>query len=283
MDGLRRVFGQVRRVLKSGGVLFLNLGDSYASGVTGREDAAVKYPGMQAVQAARADRVHHTETGLPKKNLLGIPWMVAFALQADGWILRNDIIWAKTNPMPNSVRDRFSSTHEYIFMLTKNQRYHFDLDAVRVPHKTGNLRSFAKTSSDNSSSVFARPGGGPGKYANAARDLFAGRDHGRAITMRGGHRAGHPLGKNPGDVWNIATRGLKEAHFATYPIDIPLMAIKAGCSPGGIVLDPFSGAATTGVAALQLGRRYVGVDLNPDYHKIAAKRLAASVNQDATE
>lgn len=215
-----------------------------------------------------------------------MPWRVALALQAEGWILRNAIVWAKRNPMPESVRDWLSTTYEFVFLLTTRSRYYFDLDPIRVPlvrpealsegitvggspeKRTGALGASAR-----------RRGGVYGaKYHNPAP--FARTTPGAAIrpTSRR-HTAAHPPGKNPGDVWSLSTRPLREAHFAAFPIDIPLRCIAAGCPPDGVVLDPFSGAATTGLAAHQLGRRYVGIDLNPTYIALAQRRLTTAARQ----
>jgi site-specific DNA-methyltransferase (cytosine-N4-specific) len=266
---MRAVFDEARRVLHPKGTLWLNIGDSYASGELGRNDARRRYPSLAAHQRRRADN-RAPASGLVRKNLLGIPWRTALALQESGWILRNAIVWAKTNPMPTSVGDRLSNTHEMIFLFSRSPRYFFDLDAIRIPHTTANLVSRAGTTGGRQREP-ARNGGG--KYAQAARDVFNGRDYGAGVTNPGPHKYGHRLGKNPGDVWHLATANLRQAHFATYPLAIPLRAIAAGSQPGGIVLDPFSGAATTGVAAQQLGRRYLGIDLNPDYHDIGYQRL----------
>lgn len=207
-------------------------------------------------------------SGLARKNLLGLPWRIAFALQRDGWILRNAIVWSK-NAMPESVRDRLSTSYELIFLLVRGQNYFFDLDAIRIPAKGKPASQRGNTSESGAPS-----GGGPAKYASADPAVFAGRPHGAAMLPGHRHDTVHPKGKNPGSIWPIATRPLKEAHFAAFPIDLPLRCIAAGCRPGGTVLDPFSGAATTGLAALQLGRRYVGIELNPEYNRLARSRLA---------
>jgi site-specific DNA-methyltransferase (cytosine-N4-specific) len=178
-------------------------------------------------------------------SLIGIPWRVALALQADNWILRNAVVWAKTNGQPSSARDRLTTTYETVFLFTRSPRYFFNLDAIRIPLKNPNDRRLRAPISSG------RPGGP--------------KPHGHDLTR--------PRGKNPGDVWPYPTRALKEAHFAAYPIEIPLRCIAAGCRPEGVVLDPFSGAATTGLAALQLSRRYIGVDLSTQYATIAKRRL----------
>lgn len=254
VEALRRVFGEVRRVLSDTGTLWLDLGDRH----NGPGDA------------------------LPTKNLLGLPWRVAFALQADGWIIRNAIVWHKPNAMPESVRDRLSARHELLFLLVKQSRYHFDLDAIREP--------LARPEALDEQISIGGTGKGPhGAVGASARrrgsSRYGGKHHhhrpecrqrgpGAALQPTGRrHNAAHPLGRNPGDVWSISTRPLREAHFAAFPIDVPLRCVAAGCPPGGLVLDPFSGAGTTGLAARQLDRRYLGIDLNPDFHHIALRRL----------
>lgn len=238
------VFGQARRVLAPDGTLWLNLGDSYVGG----GGFAPNAPSSATSIAGRArglitGGIRPRQAGVGPKNLLGIPWRVAFALQSDGWILRNDIIWAKPNPMPESVTDRLSGTHEHLFLFTRSRRYWFDLDAIRQPHRTTSplLRK------DRRSWVKGSDG------SNVA-------NHNRTGTQ-----GAHENGKNPGDVWSIPTTGFAGAHFATYPLALAERCILAGCKPGGVVLDPFSGSGTTGLAATRQGRRYVGIDLNREY------------------
>jgi len=241
VDTLRGVFTQLRRVLVDTGTVWLNLGDCYSSEPPGRSADAMRASTLSGRAVATVMRESIQSAGvrrtgvLPHKNLLGMPWRVAFALQTDGWILRNAIIWHKTNAMPESVRDRLSTRYEILFLFAKQARYFFDLEPIREPF----IRREAAT---------MRP---------------AGRQH----------AAAHSRGKNPGDVWSIPTRPLRAAHLAAFPIDIPLRCVAASCPPDGVVLDPFSGAATTGLAARQLGRRYIGIDLNPEFHNIALHRL----------
>jgi len=218
VETMRALFAEAQRVLADDGTLWLNLGDSYAS----------------------------------DKNLMGIPWLVAFALKDDGWILRNEIVWHKSNAMPESVRDRLSSRHEHLFLFAKQPLYWFDLDPIREP--------------------IAHPGKSRSVGNHQSGTI---KTHGRGQT--GLLRDGHPAGRNPGDVWTLPTRPYPQAHFAVFPIDLPLRCIKAGCKPGGTVLDPFSGSSTTGDAARQLGSRYVGIDLNPTYHDLAKERFAQGV------
>jgi len=242
---MRAVFAEARRVLAKDGTCWINLGDSYSGGnrTTYHADSETKTVRSQGHAEARPI------SGLPGKNLLGIPWRVAFALQDDGWILRNDNIWHKSDAMPESVRDRFNARHEHTFLLTGTARYWFDLDAVRERHALpGNSRIGARA--------------GRGEPAGNAQHSRAGLN---------------PLGRNPGDVWVFPTGKFADAHFATFPVDLPIRCIKAGCKPGGTVLDPFSGSGTTGEAARRLGRKYVGIDLNPAYHDLAVKRFAQGV------
>lgn len=223
VETMRKVFTEVRRVMADDGTLWLNLGDSYGT----------------------------------DRQLLMLPARVALALQQDGWVLRNEVVWHKTNGMPSSARDRLTNKHEKLFLLTPNSRYHFDLDAIRESHSM-------KPQRRGSSADYKAPGG-------------KGRNDGVHVKRSEKGTDGHALGKNPGDVWSITTRPYPAAHFAVFPIDLPIRCIKAGCKPGGTVLDPFSGSGTTGVAAQQLGRRYIGVDLNSAYHDLAVPRFAQGV------
>lgn len=246
VETMRTVFAEGRRVLADDGTLWLNLGDSYSASGQGPHGGTLG--GGDPAHVIRPTRARD----LAPKNLLGIPWRVALALQGDGWILRNDIVWHKPNAMPESVRDRLSNRHEHLFMLSKSARYWFDLDAIREPHAAPTRRA--------------------GANAFRARNV----NHERTAT---GSYTGPDVerGRNPGDVWSIATRPYPAAHFAVWPIDIPTRCIKAGAKPGGVVLDLFSGSGTTGVAARRLGRRYIGIDLSPEYHDLARDRFAQGV------
>lgn len=228
IDNLVTVFSAVWDATCDDGTLWVNLGDSYTPRGVGRigTDRLLSARGIPT----RPPRPH----GMKPKNLVGVPWLLAFTLQDAGWILRNDIIWRKTNPMPFSGKDRLASTHEHFFLFSKQPHYYFDLDAVRVPHRSDPSRA--------------------GK--NALR--------GQAAIRKRGPNAGryHPLGKNPGDVWDIATRPFPGAHYATFPPELPRRAILASTKVGDTVLDPFMGSGTTGMVALELGRRFVGVDLD---------------------
>ena len=250
VSALVSVFREARRVLADDGTLWLNLGDSYSGswGNQGRKEERgtqrpINKPMMQPVHDGRYGDTERRNTGAirpgmpPAKNLMGIPWRVAFALQDDGWILRNDIIWAKPNAMPESVTDRLSTRHEHVFMFSKKLRYWFDLDPIREPHVSS-----------------------PGREGE---NFMRGQKAIRPVGPNSGAYSEH--GRNPGDVWTIATQPFSEAHFATMPPALAERCIQAGCKPGGVVLDPFSGSGTTGQAAARHGRRYVGIDLNRDY------------------
>lgn len=249
---LTAVFREARRVLADDGTLWLNIGDSYSAptgqGNKGRSttlQGAGRPSGRRDRTTIPAPRASQFDR--PAKSLLGIPWRVAFALQDDGWILRNDIIWSKPNAMPESVTDRLSTRHEHVFMLTKSRHYWFDLDAIRDPHE----RAIAG---------IRGPGGGG----------VGGRSKGLGATGES-HMYGNVNGKNPGDVWAIPTSPFPGAHFATMPPSLAERCIQAGCKPGGAVLDPFSGSGTTGMVATKHGRRYVGIDLNEDYLRLSLR------------
>ena len=278
-------------VLADDGTCWLNLGDSYSAGgssPTGRHT----YLGPHL--AGR-----HAP-GMGTKNLLGLPWRVALALQDDGWILRNAIIWHKPNAMPESVRDRMNCRHELIFLLVKQPSYWFDLDPIRIPHAStlpaghGGVVTHGGAGTRRPPGIPAtgrhpgsnrpngsRPGGrrqsgnGPQKYGPHTREVVAARRYGT-----GRRHAAHPKGRNPGDVWSIPTRPYRGPHFAAFPVEIPTRCIKAGCKPGGMVLDPFCGVGTTGIAALALGRQFTGIDLSTAFAALAAERLRHAARQE---
>ena len=253
VETMRSVFAEVRRVLADDGTLWLNLGDSYSGGGGG---GGGKHATIGGFTSNRNSRDHYARMGLGPKNLLGIPWRTAFALQDDGWTLRNDIIWAKPNAMPESVTDRLSTRHEHVFMFSKSPRYWFDLDPIREPHVSTPDR----------------------EGTNALRGQKSIRPVG---PNSGAYSAG---GRNPGDVWTVATAPFSEAHFAVMPVTLAERAVLAGCKPGGTVLDPFSGSGTTGLAAAKHGRRYVGIDLSRDYLDLSLRtRLGQTALLDTVE
>ena len=266
---LVEVFREVRRVLRDDGTCWLNLGDSYAGSwgnyggqnrgngtqreiVTGSQAHQNAYDGLEGWRPPTADA-----PGLKPKDLVGIPWRVAFALQADGWYLRQDIIWSKPNPMPESVTDRCTKAHEYIFLLSKSAKYYYDADAVReenseTSHTGGTYRN-------------------EWKYAPL-----------KSGTGKSGMAIGVPIprnGRNRRSVWTVATQPYAGAHFATFPPALIEPCILAGVPRGGTVLDPFGGSGTTASVALKLARQAVLIELNPEYMDLACRRLGSDEQQ----
>ncbi len=272
--------GLARRVLRETGTLWLNLGDRYAT-AHGIARPAVILPAL--------DRRDESLTRvLEPKNLLGIPWRVALALQGGGrWFLRNAIVWAKINPSPESVTDRLSTTYELLFLLTRSPHYFFDLDPIRLPLKHPDAADGSRvfggankaghggidSSARRRGNTYGTPTGG-GKYIPQATEARMRAHRGNLAVTGTAHTATHRRGRNPGDVWALPTRPYRGAHTAPFPVDIPRRAIAAGCPPGGHVLDPFSGSGTTGVAALQRGCTFSGIDISPAFHDQALDRLA---------
>ena len=245
------VFRCVRDVLADDGTLWLNIGDSYA-GVGGRSEQSGQMAGRAHGKAARSARFAGGDA--KHKDLIGIPWLLAFALRADGWYLRQDIIWHKPNPMPESVRDRCTKAHEYLFLLSKSDRYYFDSEAMKEP------------------AVSSAPSGRP--YL----DQTEGNVLGRAKTPQSGLKDREPSEtRNRRSVWTVATRPYKGAHFATYPPALIEPCILAGSRPGDIVLDPFGGSGTTAQVALEHGRRAVLCELNPAYEALIAERIFGDI------
>lgn len=276
------VFRDARRVLRDDGTLWLNLGDSYAGsgrggyagdkstldGSTVGQDNSRVARGSQKLagfhkEALRSGAIGRAwvppPTGLKQKDLIGIPWRVAFALQSDGWYLRQDIIWHKPNPMPESVRDRCTKAHEYIFLLSKSPTYFFDADAVKEAASANPVTRARNNRADK------------GLVGPSAL-------HGTKFGQSGagGWERENVETRNRRSVWTVTTKPFKEAHFATFPPDLIEPCILAGCPEGGTVLDPFFGAGTTGLVAERHGRHAIGIELNPDYVDIAMRRLGLS-------
>jgi DNA modification methylase len=251
------VFGEVRRVLKDDGTLWLNLGDSYWGGGRGGnpEESRHRKQATNAGSLIDPPNWAQMDCGIKPKDLVGIPWRVALALQADTWYLRQDIIWHKPNPMPESVTDRCTKAHEYIFLLAKSERYHFDAEAIAeqttdTEHRTvGKIRPTAE--------------GGTG------------------FEIRGGlpNQPGGRETKNRRSVWTVSPAQFSEAHFATFPPKLIEPCILAGAPEGGTVLDPFNGSGTTGLVCIKHQRRYVGIELNPEYVAMSERRLSAAAAQ----
>lgn len=271
VEALVGIFAEIRRVLRSDGTVWLNLGDTYHnadkwSGGGANTGKHTRTPNGEVASKAVRRRWSALE-GLKPKDLVGIPWRVALALQADGWCLRADIIWAKPNPMPESVTDRPTKAHEYIFLLTKSARYFYDADAVREPATYPN----GPNAPDRISSPYGQGFTRRARSGNKARKLV--------VPTRPNDHRGSSMpwedtnGRNLRDVWTIATEPSRQAHFATMPKALVEPCVKAGSRPGDLVLDPFAGSGTTGVVVLRLGRRFVGIELNPEYAEMARRRI----------
>lgn len=269
------VFCEVRRVLRDDGTLWLNLGDSYAAarggtsmpaetlagGVSGRGDIVAKR-GRESGYTPHRDPAAH---GLKHKDLVGIPWRVAFALQSDGWWLRQDIIWHKPNPMPESVRDRCTKAHEYVFLLTKSERYYYDAEAVSEASKDPNGFRYQGGYKDMQQHNIA---------AGMLRADGSAACHSRTETGSVPHFAsGYGNRRNRRSVWTVTTKPYSGAHFAVMPPDLVEPCILAGCPEGGTVLDPFAGSGTTLAVAAELGRSGIGCELNPEYIALAERRI----------
>lgn len=278
------VFRLVRDLLRDDGTCWINLGDSYAANRSYQVPSTLMNGcATNREQAGSGRGMKAAAFGLQPKDLMGIPWRVAFALQADGWILRQDIVWHKPNPMPESARDRCTKAHEYLFLLSKNPRYYYDQAAIREPCVDNEMANGFRGGAycDHATLVngeggkrktrgnYITPAGwdtrtGEGGHGNFHKDGRATeRSHNEASGMR-----------NKRSVWTVASEGFSDAHFATFPSALIEPAILAGAPPGGIVLDPFLGSGTTAMVAQRLGRRWIGCELNPDYLKLQARRTA---------
>ena len=301
------VFEEVRRVLRPDGTCWINMGDSYAtgSGTVGRAPGG----GDQGERFIRRGMVNTQPNrkkleGFKPKDLCMMPHRLAIALQDAGWWVRQDIVWSKPNPMPESVRDRCTKSHEYIFLLTKSEKYFYDAKAIREPVTASTVSRLAQDIENQAGSTRV-PGktNGPMKAVSrgvgfghgtdaadrgrgrvSARDTFKRKDSKRAAAIPGQTVGTHrpdredsiPDGfRNKRSVWTMATHSFAEAHFATFPPELPENCIRAGCPPGGVVLDPFFGAGTTGLVADRLQRDCIGIELNPAYAEIARKRIQA--------
>lgn len=286
--GMVEVFREVRRVLRDDGTLWLNIGDSYASIGGGysdegsREKASVISPKTQ--RAVLKGRNRGGQPGYKPKDLIGIPWMLAFALRGDGWYLRQDIIWSKPNPMPESVQDRCTKAHEYLFLLSKGPRYHYDADAIAEPLESSSIARLAQD-------IEAQKGSDrvPGKTNGRMKAVYKKSYTGTATKTYEGSGAQDPSAtkarivekilsgelttRNKRSVWEVATQPFKGAHFATFPTALIEPCILAGCPHGGTVLDPFGGAGTSGMVADRLGRNATLIELNPEYAELARHRI----------
>jgi DNA modification methylase len=245
-----QVFREVRRVLKDDGTIWINLGDSYAgSGGAGNQFDQIEN-GLSPYKQTGSPK----DIGLKPKDLIGIPWRVAFALQADGWYLRSDIIWHKPNPMPESVKDRPTKSHEYIFLMSKNRTYYYDQESIKTPVKQENMK-------------------GTTTHKRSTKDW----GDGTGVKTHNGFDKSYDMA-NKRDVWTVPTDKFEGQHFATFPKELIKPCILAGCPEGGTVLDPFNGSGTTCIVSLQNNRKYIGIELNPEYCIIAHKRISTEVS-----
>ena len=246
---LTLLFNKSKRVLKDDGTLWLNIGDTYFGAKGGHWEGGNSITNDTTGSNYRMQRkAPPKHPRLKTKDLTGIPWRVAFALQADGWYLRQDIIWHKPNPMPEAVKDRCTKSHEYIFLLTKSAKYFYDADAIKENTDVKGFRGGSK--------VTFRAG--KEQLRNDKEEFTKDKEW---------------FGRNKRSVWKMNTKPYKEAHFAVFPPELPELCIKAGSSEGDIVLDPFFGSGTTGWVAQRLGRKWIGIELNEEYIKIAEKRF----------
>jgi len=258
------VFDMVRRVLRQDATCWLNLGDSYSTNPGNGRGGETNDGGVP-----HRSGVDKTACGLASKQLIGIPWRVAFALQDAGWYLRSDIIWAKGNPMPESVTDRPTKAHEYLFLLAKAEKYYYDADAIREPHTDPRVVNGVWTGGNRGRSA---PGYVPQNQAWNSADGERG-----GLFMR--DREYNPAGRNKRSVWNVNTQPYTGAHFAVFPEKLIEPCILAGCPAGGIVLDPFAGSGTTGRVAKRLGRRAILIEQNEAYCDMAASSLTQQAMQ----
>jgi len=302
VEQLVKVFTEVKRVLKKEGTLWLNLGDSYwgGKGQSGQKDAEYQESrnksGKSILSKAQQmggsgitmpkDGKHHT---IKPKDLIGVPWMVAFALRSSGWYLRQDIIWSKPNPMPESVTDRCTKAHEYIFLMSKSGKYYYDNEAIKTPLQDSSYARLSQDIESQTGSDRVQINTNGNMKAVVKGGVIGGKKHknleDNGLTNHSFHKTRNE-GKewesldrmaNKRSVWTVTTKPFSEAHFATFPQELICDMIKAGCPEGGVVLDPFMGAGTTALVARKLNRNYVGFELNPKYIKIAEKRLRSEL------
>lgn len=266
------IFREVRRVLRDDGTLWIVIGDSYAGyGNRGGGDPTTKQRNLGDQSYPRKT----TPEGCKPKDLIGIPWMLAFALRADGWYLRQDIIWQKPNAMPESVRDRCTKSHEYIFLLSKSKKYYFDAEEISEPCAESTIKRIKQDIDGQKGSTRQQSRGN--RPMKAASPRYGGKKYtenpDQFNRTKSGNFYDYKPRRNKRDVWTVPTSAYRDAHFATFPPDLIKPCILAGSSRGGTVLDPFCGSGTTGAVALNLNRNFIGIDINPDYCEIARKRI----------
>lgn len=284
VESLTEVFQGVKRVLRDDGTVWLNLGDSYASSWPCSRRNKVGNGSLE--NGKRVARPSRLNGGLKEKDLIGIPWMVAFALRADGWYLRSDIVWAKPNPMPESVTDRPTRSHEYIFLLSKSPRYYYDHEAIKDKPSPALIKQVedgynGKAIKDYLSSSVQDASATKSRIIDGYR---------KRIDKQRGHGRRHSgfndkwdaltpaeqalLGSNKRDVWTVAPANYREAHFATFPPELIRPCVLAGSKPGDVVLDPFGGSGTTAAVAMQEGRNAILIELNPEYVPLIEQRIS---------
>lgn len=288
VENMVAVFREVRRILRDDGTVWLNLGDSYWSNTLSRKDPVESMWGKRPASDLSDGRdniptvnkrggLGTTPNGIKPKDLMGMPWRVAFALQADGWYLRQDIIWHKPNPMPESVTDRCTKSHEYIFLLSKKSHYYFDHEAIREPAAESSAARMLRGVSDTHKNVNGAPG-------QTAHSMNKPRPRQFGATVQEGTKRGDvgntfvDTGKrNKRSVWTVTTKPFRGAHFATFPKNLIEPCVLAGCPIGGTVFDPFTGSGTTAIVSLKHNRNFIGTELNPEYIKIAEARITDEV------
>ena len=254
IETLVAVFREVRRTLRKDGTLWVVIGDSYATSSGEQPPANTK---NQCGHTAK-----RVPSGYKPKDLIGIPWLLAFALRADGWYLRQEVIWQKPNAMPESVKDRPTRAHETVFMFTKSPRYYYNYEAVREPAVNGDPKPPRGSNGALRDNLGRRKQDGHSRRHIGFNERYHNTDHPPVTT------------RNRRSVWTVTTKPLREAHFATFPPDLIEPCVLASSRQGGIILDPFCGSGTTGVVAEKHGRGFIGIDINPDYCEIARRRVA---------
>ena len=277
IDVMTEIFSEVKRALKNDGTLWLNMGDTYGTGTR-----ADRRPGNKILGEGTAIAQAIPRHGGMAKQLIGTPWRIAFALQADGWYLRSDIIWHKPNPMPESVTDRPTKAHEYIFLMSKSAKYYYDAEAIMEPVSRNTHLRISQNVAAQIGSDRAHAGGKTNGRMKAVIRTPKQQLPGQGIKNNDSFNNATCLRvseRNKRTVWTVPTRGFKEAHFATYPINLISPCIKAGCPEDGVGLDPFMGSGTTAIACECLNRRWIGIEINQEYCDIAVGRIKKETAQ----
>lgn len=280
IDNLVLVFHEVKRILKNDGTLWVNIGDSYSGSGKGAAHYPDKVMGTKQETNAGCFNAENLDSGysddvIKEKDLIGIPWMLAFALRKDGWYLRQDIIWSKPNPMPESVKDRCTKSHEYIFLLSKNRKYYFDAESIAEPIAHSSIERYSQNIDNQKGSE--RVKGKTNGNMKAVLPRYGGKKYTEDISVFNRTKSGNAYNfrskRNKRDVWNVSTKPYKGAHFATFPKDLIEPCILAGCPIDGTVLDPFCGSGTTGESAVEHQRNFIGIELNEKYCRMAENRI----------